>query len=195
MVERNEREQNLQPALSQAVSSNPPPKADLERIFQQHHERVLRAAYRVTGNVEDAQDVLQTVFLRLIRRKGGAHLSDSPGSYLHRAAVNAGLDLVRSRQAARSTPLEAVEPVLAGAEEQAPDRVQHGREIRDQIRAALGKMSAKAAEIFVLRYFEGYGNHEIAKMLGTSRSTVNVILHRTRHKLREEIGPCVGEEQ
>lgn len=194
MVERNEREQTLQPALSQAVSPNPPASPDLERIFQEHHQRVLRAAYRVTGSVEDAQDVLQTVFLRLIRRKGGAHLSDSPGSYLHRAAVNAGLDLVRSRQASRSTPLEAVEPVLAGAEEQAPDRLQDGVELRERIRAALGKMSAKAAEIFALRYFEGYGNHEIAKMLGTSRSTVNVILHRARHKLREEIGPRVGEE-
>ena len=196
MVEHNEREQKLQPALSQAVRPDPPPTADLERIFQEHHERVLRAAFRVTGNVEDAQDVLQTVFLRLIRRKkGAAHLSDSPGSYLHRAAVNAGLDLVRSRKAARSTPLEVVEPMLAGAEEHAPDRLQYGAEIRERIRVALGKMSAKAAEIFVLRYFEGYGNHEIAKMLGTSRSTINVILHRTRHKLREEIGPCVGEEQ
>jgi len=195
MVERNEREPNLQPALSQDVRPDLPPKADMERIFREHQERVLRAAYRVTGNVEDAQDVLQTVFLRLIRRKGGARLSDSPGSYLHRAAINAGLDLVRSRQAARSTPLEAVEPVLAGAEEEAPDRVQQGMEVRDRIRIALAKMSAKAAEIFALRYFEGYGNHEIAKMLGTSRSTVNVILHRTRHKLREEIGPYVGEEQ
>lgn len=195
MVERKEREQTLQPALSQAVSSNEPARPDLERIFQEHHQRVLRAAYRVTGNVEDAQDVLQTVFLRLVRRKGGAHLSDSPASYLHRAAVNAGLDLVRSRKASRATPLEAVEAVLAGAEEQAPDRLQDGAEIRERIRAALAKMSAKAAEIFALRYFEGYGNHEIAKMLGTSRSTVNVILHRTRHKLREEIGPRVGEEQ
>ena len=55
-------------------------------------------------------------------------------------------------------------------------------------------MSAKAAEIFVLRYFEGYGNNEIAGMLGTSRSTVNVILHRTRERLREELASYLGEK-
>jgi RNA polymerase sigma factor (sigma-70 family) len=82
---------------------------------------------------------------------------------------------------------------LQGEPEQAPDRIHGGAEIRDAIREALGKISAKNAEIFVLRYFEGYGNHEIAKMLGTSRSTINVILHRTREKMREEIGPRVGE--
>ena len=65
--------------------------------------------------------------------------------------------------------------------------------LRDEIRKALAKMSPKAAETFVLRYFEGYGNHEIARMLGTSRSTINVILHRTRQKLREEIASYVGE--
>ena len=62
------------------------------------------------------------------------------------------------------------------------------------MRQALARMSPKAAEVFTLRYFEGYGNHEIAKLLGTSRSTVNVILHRTRRKLREELGSYFGEE-
>ncbi len=163
--------------------------SDLEHVFREHQQRVLRAAYRITGSTDDAQDVLQTVFLRLVRRDGGAGLSDNPGNYLHRAAINAALDLVRSRQAAKATPLEPLEHVLAGAPEKAPDRVQESIEIRTVIREALGKMSPRAAEVFALRYFEGYGNHEIAKLLGTSRSTINVILHRTRNKLRDEIAP------
>jgi len=161
--------------------------SDLEHVFREHQQRVLRAAYRVTGSVDDAQDVLQTVFLRLVRRDAGAGLSDSPGNYLHRAAINAALDLLRSRQATRATPLEPLEHVLADAPEKAPDRAQGSSEIRAVIREALGKMSPRAAEVFALRYFEGYGNHEIAKLLGTSRSTINVILHRTRNRLRDEI--------
>lgn len=180
-------------AAARAIQQGP--AVDLERIFREHHQRVLRAAYRVTGSVDDAQDVLQTVFMRLVRREGGAPpLSDSPASYLHRAAVNAALDVVRARQSARSTPLDDVAPTIADRPELDPDRRQSAAEIREQIRLALSTMSAKAAEVFALRYFEGYGNHEIAKMLGTSRSTINVILHRTRHKLRESIGPYVGEE-
>jgi RNA polymerase sigma-70 factor (ECF subfamily) len=193
MTEKREQEKPVQMAAAQAIPDNP--AADLERVFRDHQQRVLRAAYRITGSVEDSQDVLQTVFMRLVRREGGSPpLSDSPASYLHRAAVNAALDVVRSRHAARSTSLEDVEPMIADEPERGPGRRQDASEIRDQIRGALSRMSAKAAEVFALRYFEGYGNHEIAKMLGTSRSTINVILHRTRQKLREAIGPYVGEE-
>ena len=102
---------------------------------------------------------------------------------------------LRSKRSARATALESLEPVLAGEAKDEPDRVQGSAEIRQVIRDALAKMSPRAAEVFALRYFEGYGNNEIAKLLGTSRSTINVILHRTRQKLKEEIGPYVGEER
>ena len=189
MGDETKREASVQ----QALQANPEHAPDLEQIYREHHRRVIQAAYRVTGNAQDAEDVLQTVFMRLVRREGGSPLSDSLGNYLHRAAINAALDVVRSRRSARASGLEGVEPTLAAAAEEAPDKVQGGSELKQQIRLALGQMSAKAAEIFALRYFEGYGNHEIAKMLGTSRSTVNVILHRTREKLRKEMAPYLGE--
>ena len=178
--------------LSAASPSAARPEADLERVFREHNRLVLRAAYRITGSSQDAEDVLQTVFLRLARREGGIGLSDSPTHYLHRAAVNAALDIVRSRQAARSSSLEDVEPILAASADESPEGLQESAELRGQIRTALGKMNPRNAEIFALRYFEGYGNHEIAKMLGTSRSTINVILHRMRERLREELGPLLG---
>lgn len=191
MDDETKKETPVQLAMSQIPPPGPVTVGDLERVFQEHHKRVLRAAYRITGSVDDSQDVLQTVFLRLLRRDGGVGLSENPGNYLHRAAINAALDLVRSRQAAKSTALAALEPVLASQAKDAPDRIQASGEIREVIRAALGKMSPRAAEVFALRYFEGHGNNEIAKLLGTSRSTINVILHRTRNKLRDEIAPYV----
>jgi len=193
MNEDRRREKALQNAT--ARQAPPGPAADLEQVFRDHQRLILGAAYRVTGNAQDSQDVLQTVFLRLLRRESGSPLSDSPSHYLHRAAINAALDIVRSRRASRSTPLDDVEPTLTDDAVRGPERLQDAGEIREQVRRGLAKLSPKAAEIFTLRYFEGYGNHEIAKMLGTSRSTVNVILHRTRGKLREEIGAYVGEEQ
>ena len=180
----------MQNAQTEPVAEAP----DLERLYRENYRRVLGAAYRVTGSTQDAEDVLQTVFLRLARREGGSPLSDTPGNYLHRAAINASLDVVRSRQAAKTTSLESAGSVPASDAETEPDRRQSSREMRDQVRVALGKVSPKAAEIFILRYYEGYGNHEIAKMLGTSRSTVNVILHRTRQRLREEIRDYVGDK-
>lgn len=184
-----------EPVVQQALSRQAEPEqaVDLEGLFREHSKRVLRAAYRVTGNSNDAEDVLQTVFMRLVRREGGAALSQQPGSYLHRAAINAALDLVRSRHVARTDALD--EPSLAARAESGsdPERARESEEIRGYVREALARLTPKSAEIFALRYFEGYGNHEIARMLGTSRGTVNVILHRARRKIREEIGPRVGE--
>ena len=72
------------------------------------------------------------------------------------------------------------------------DRKLASGELRDEVRKALGGLSPRAAEIFVLRYFEGYDNHEIARLQGSSRATVAVILHRARRRVREAIGPYVG---
>src|SRR3954451_7209443 len=55
----------LQPKIEKIAV--PDPSEDIERAFRAHHDRVFRAAYRVTGNISDAEDVLQTVFLRLLR--------------------------------------------------------------------------------------------------------------------------------
>ena len=164
----------------------------LEKLFLEHHERVFRAAYRVTGNAMDAEDVLQTVFLRLARRDASAPLAGNPGGYLHLAAVNGALDLVRARASAKSTPLEDVERHLAVDERDGPERSRAGSEVRERLRCALGGLSPRTAEIFVLRYFEGYGNREIARMLGTSQSVVAVVLHRARRKLRDELGASIG---
>jgi RNA polymerase sigma-70 factor (ECF subfamily) len=167
---------------------------EMERVFRDHAAGVLRAAYRVTGNLQDAEDVVQTVFLRIVRRDGTAPLGASSASYLHRAAINAALDVVRARRSARATPLEAVEPTLVDASRPGPDEVRGARELEDRVRDALAQVSPKAAEIFVLRYFEGYDNHEIARMVGTSRGTVGVTLHRTRQRVREELERPGGDE-
>ena len=151
------------------------------------------AAHRVTGSSQDAEDVLQTVFLRLVRR--GLLREGNPAAYLHRAAVNASLDVVRARRASRSMPLETVEAAVADPRAADPDAKLGSDEIRSQVRKALTQLSPRAAEIFALRYFEGYDNHEIAGMLGSSRSTIAVILHRARQRVREAIRPYVGEGQ
>src|SRR5690242_21859219 len=100
------------------------PAEDLEKTFREHHAMVFRAAYRITGNAGDAEDVLQTVFLRLVRRDADAEPVGNMASFLHRAAVNAALDLVRQRQNIRNVPLDDLEPVLAEPAHRGPDRAQ-----------------------------------------------------------------------
>lgn len=180
-------------AVMRKESVLPDPHDRLERIFRDHHAQVFRAAQRITGSASDAEDVVQTVFLRLLRLERGEDLSETPASYLHRAAVNASLDLVRTRRTWKLTSLEDAAPHLVEDEDRGPERIRADGALRAQLRRALAEMSPRTAEIFALRYFEGYDNHEIAKMLHASRSTVAVLLHRARARLKKELKSVTGE--
>jgi RNA polymerase sigma-70 factor (ECF subfamily) len=164
----------------------PPAVADLESIFRDHHAMVFRAAYRVTGSASDAEDVLQTVFLRMLKRDPDAQPVVSISSFLHRAAVNAAVDLVRSRQHISNIPLDEFEPVLAESSHRGPDRALVAGEIRDWLRVALARLNPRIAEMFALRFFEGKENPEIAELLNTTPGTVAVTLSRTRDRLEKE---------
>src|ERR1043165_2819982 len=119
---------------------------DLESIFPEHPAMVFRAAYRVTGNAGDAEDVLQTVFLRMAKRDQSAEPIENITSFLHRAAVNAALDLTRPRQNVRSVPLDELEPILAEPAHRRPDRVHNSGEIREWLRGALARLNPRSEE-------------------------------------------------
>jgi RNA polymerase sigma-70 factor (ECF subfamily) len=177
-----------------AAPMEPLPAAadDLERIFREHHALVFRAAYRITGNADDAEDVLQTVFLRMAKRDANAEPVGNIASFLHRAAVNAALDLMRSRQNVRNIPLDTLEPVLAEPAHRNPDRVQSSGEVREWLRGALSRLNPRIAEMFMLRFFDGKENPEIAKLMNTTPGTVAVTISRTRDRLEKEYQAYMG---
>lgn len=170
-----------------------PPTKELEEIFQEYHGKVFAAAYRVCGRAQDAEDAVQTVFLRLLKRQDELDLSPSPGAYLHRAGVNAALDIVRSKARSSSTPLDELSVPPTEGENRSPERAQTDRELRRGLRQAISGLTDKAAEIFVLRFFEGIPNKEIAETLGMTQAAVGVALHRARNQVKEEIRSFVGE--
>jgi len=71
---------------------------EFEEIFNQYSRFVYRTAYAVTGCREDAEDVLQTIFLRLAKQKISPDVLKDPRPYLHRSAVNVSLSVIRSRR-------------------------------------------------------------------------------------------------
>ncbi len=187
------------PAALPAVSSERPDStgAGLQELFEEHHQLIFRTAWRVTGNANDAEDVLQTIFLRLLKRPPAALETGNAGGYLRRAAINASLDLIRARKRSRLVALdqqiiEEVEPAGDGASD--PGRRFASLELRDRLRRELAKVNPRAAQMFVLRYFEGYRNSEIGPMMCTSRMTVAVTLHRLRKRLRLALAEERGQE-
>lgn len=168
------------------------PTDDLEALYAAHAKSVLRAAHRVTGNMQDAEDVLHTVFCRLLSHATQHDLSPSPGGYLRRAAINAALDVVRSPKS-RTVGIESVELRLADAPDRNPDAEFDARELAKHVRGALASVSRKSAEIFTLKFFEGYGNQEIAQLVDSTPGTVAVSLHRTRKQIRASLGELLGD--
>jgi RNA polymerase sigma-70 factor, ECF subfamily len=158
---------------------------ELAQVFQLHHGLVFRTAYRITGNAGDAEDVLQTVFLRMLRRGPNADPLENPESYLRRAAINAALDVVRSRQADQMVPLPEDSSELTPSVPAQADL----SGLRQALSRAMAQLKPMQAEVFAMRFLEGLGNREIAKTLGISQVRVAVIVHRTRLQLKNELRP------
>jgi RNA polymerase sigma-70 factor (ECF subfamily) len=158
--------------------------AQLEEVFRTHQARVLKAAYHVTGSMADAEDVLQSVFLRLARGTVDANRISNLQSYLHKSAVNAALDLIRSRGHREDVPVETADAMESNPGV-SPERALSSLEIKNWLRRELALLNPRAAEMFVLRYLEGLDNPEIARAMNTSQAAVAVTLHRTRARLKK----------
>ena len=158
---------------------------DFEQIFREHYQLVYRTACRVTGSPEDAEDVLQTIFLRLLRREVPPDLQKNPKAYLYRAAVNlleGDADDECHGDAERFRAPESA----AGANSD--------EDIHERLREAITALNPGAAEILILRYVHNYSDADIAKLLGTSRGTIAVSLFRSRGRLKKLIRASLGEE-
>ena len=162
---------------------------ELGALFRDHYKGIFRVAYRITGSQSDAEDVLQSIFVRLTPGWSQRDLSPNPRAYLYRAAINASLDVVRLRRRANSVSLDVIDfdqsskLSVASPEDDLADM-----ELRELVRQAVAKLEGRAATAFSLRYYEGYDNGRIAEILGTSQMVVAVTLHRARTRLRKEIG-------
>jgi RNA polymerase sigma-70 factor (ECF subfamily) len=157
----------------------------LSQLFAEHHRRVLLAAYRITGSMADAEDVAQTVFLRL--GHGESLDMKNAASYLYRAAINGALDLLRRRKTAAAEPIEAAAAIASAAPGDSPEAEISTRQLARLLRQAISELSPRAAEMFTLRYVEELGNREIAALMGTSQAVVAVTLHQSRSRLKKRL--------
>ena len=153
--------------------------AEFERLMRAHERQVLGVALRLTGNLADAQDAAQEVFIRLHRSRAG--LGEDVGAWLYRVTVNVCCDIGRRRKMRTATPLNR-EYVSADA---GPDVEAARASERARIQAALGRLGERERAALVLRELEGLSTAEVAEALGSSESTIRVQISKARLKLRE----------
>jgi RNA polymerase sigma-70 factor (ECF subfamily) len=155
--------------------------SEFDQLFREHYQLVYRTAFSVTRSAEDAEDVLQTIFLGLIRREFPPDLKKSPKAYLYRAAFNRALDIVRARRHDEG-PLDA-----DLHESEVCHDWQFAEEAERKLYEAISQLHPTSAQILMLRYAHDHSIAEIATLLGTTRSTVAVSLFRSRVRLRKLI--------
>ena len=155
---------------------------EIEELFREHYQLLYRSAYGVTGNRQDAEDVLQSLFVKLLQHGVPADLTHSPARYLHRAVVNLSLNVLRTRK--RRNLVDGAEnlaiPVFDGT-----DAERQHEELHHRLMRALAQLKPRALEILLLHYKHNYSDVEVAQMLGTTRGTIAVALYRIRARLRK----------
>jgi RNA polymerase sigma-70 factor (ECF subfamily) len=149
---------------------------EFEELFLEHYQMVYRTAYSVTGSRQDAEDVLQNLFLKLLQLESPPNREQSLKGYLYRASVNLSLDIVRKRKRREET--DDVDSLAA------PEPSPYANERQRKLMDAVAQLPPRAVEILVLRYEHDYSDAEIAKMLGTTRGSIAVTLFRTRARLK-----------
>src|SRR3954453_9508432 len=150
------------------------PVQGFTELFERHYEAVFRAALRVTGNAADAEDVLQTVFLRVMAGRRDVEDAALPPAYFPRAPVNAAVDVLRRRE------LHAV----AEYDDQATPARQPPLLLKERLRRAIAILDSDDASLFLLRHVEGLSNDELAEMFQIDKNNVAVRLHRIRLRLQ-----------
>ena len=154
-----------------------------EELYRQHARRLYNLVVRMIGSPDEAQDLLQEVFLQAYRKLAGFRGESTLGTWLYRLAMNHCLDHLRGRQAkmARVTGSLDDEDSMAVT---APASVVPSAISRMDLERAIAALPAGSKAVFLLHDVEGFEHREIGEILGISEGTSKSQVHKARLRLR-----------
>ena len=166
-----------------------------ESLVRATHTEIYTLAYRMTGDEEDARDVVQDAYFRAFRSikrfRGDAKFS----TWMYRITANCASTHLSKRNKGRHEELSDDEPVADSRPEIDPEQVAEAGALRDQVTNALAELPPRLRAVVVLRDVYDLPHEAIASELGISEAAAKVRLHRARRKLRERLFPMPGEEK
>jgi RNA polymerase sigma factor (sigma-70 family) len=123
---------------------------EFEEIFEQHYAMIYRTAYCVTGCVADAEDVVQTIFLRLLERQVSVDSMGNPKGYLYRAAANLSVNVVRARKRRAELQRAQIQTVGRPANSVPVASESESEKLHRMLYEAIAELQPKAAEILLM---------------------------------------------
>jgi RNA polymerase sigma-70 factor, ECF subfamily len=167
-------------------------------LVDRHSRAVYRLAYRMTGSVQDAEDVVQETFLKAYRQLGRFESRANFSTWLHRIAVNCSIDLIRARPH-REAGHDAADLDQLGTgddvpRQASPERLMLSTEVQDRVAGAMSSLSAMERAAFALRHFEGQSIDEISRALGLKTNATKHSIFRAVKKMRVALEPLVSAD-
>ena len=159
-----------------------------EELYRRHARRLFSLVFRMIGSAEDAEDLLQEVFLQAHRKLAGFRGESTLGTWLYRLTMNHCLDHLRGRQAKMSRSTESLD------REDAFEPAAHAPIVptavsRLDLERAIGTLPEGCKAAFLLHDVEGFEHREVAQILGVSEGTSKSQVHKARMKLRAKLSP------
>jgi RNA polymerase sigma-70 factor (ECF subfamily) len=173
-----------------------------EQLVRRHEKRMINIAYRMTGNFEEACEVVQDAFVSAYRNlksfKGAARFS----TWLYSIVANHSRNSLKRMKAKRKRePVSVDDPVLA---EEGAVQVEHAsdsptaleelerKEVQQRVQGCIDALDVEFKEVIVLRDIQGFRYEEIAGMLGLAAGTVKSRIFRARDAVRECLKKVLG---
>jgi RNA polymerase sigma-70 factor, ECF subfamily len=164
-------------------------------LVERHSRAVYRLAHRMTGNPQDAEDVVQETFLKAYRQLGRFESRANFGTWLHRIAVNCSIDLIRSRKHQETshdaTDLDLLDTSDDQRVDPSPERLMLSTEVQEKVGRAMEGLTHMERAAFVLRHFEGQSIEEIGSALGLKANAAKHSIFRAVRKMRLALEPFI----
>ena len=164
-------------------------------LVERHSRNVFRLAFRMTGNEEDAEDMVQETFLRAYKQLNRYESRSSFGTWLYRIAANCSVDLIRSRKHRQEVAVVDEEEKdimhMLPSSDPGPDRLAVSKQVQERITEAMAGLTQQERTAFVLRHFEGLSIEQISGMLGVGGNAAKHSIFRAVQKLRKALEPVV----
>lgn len=156
-----------------------PDRVRFADLLEQHEREIHRFAFRMTGHLADAEDVLQNTFLRAFEAYGRLPATANHRAWLFRIALRQALNQRRAARVRRTAAIEAAADVCAPV----PDENELGPD-RAALESALAQLSERQRAALLLRKYEGLGYAEVAAALDCSEETARAHVYQATKKIR-----------
>jgi RNA polymerase sigma-70 factor (ECF subfamily) len=167
-------------------------------LVERHSHSVFRLAFRMIGNEQDAEDLVQETFLRAYKQLHRFDGRSAFGTWIYRICVNCSLDMIRANKLRREQQPKSGALGEDGmnhwldklaAREPSPERLSQSQQIAALLRPALERLSETERSAFLLRHYEGCDIEQIAEVLGVRAGAAKHSVFRAVQKLRRALQP------